>query len=269
MATHVADNATVDSRAEIADDVEIGPYCVIGPHARIGRGTRLENNVTIMGHVTIGEHNHIYPGCVLGGEPQDLSYQGSDTKVIIGNHNTLRESVTVNRATEKEDGITAIGDHNFLMACSHVAHDCKLGSHIIIANGSMLGGHVHVHDHASLSGGVAVHHYASIGSYAFVAGICRVLHDAPPFMLVEGHPPRPRCINVVALKRKNFSAEAIRCISEAHRLLYRARVGLAHATEILQSNGHIVPEVATLLAFVEYQQNGRHGRGRDRRRSVE
>ena len=264
----VAEHAVIDSRAEIDLDVEIGPFCVIGPHVRIGRGCRLENNVTLMGHVTLGEQNHLYPGVVIGGEPQDLSYRGSETQVLIGDGNTFRECVTVNRATEKEDGVTSVGSHNYLMACTHIAHDCRLGSHIIIANGTLLGGHVHVHDHASLSGGVAVHHYTTIGSYSFVSGLSRVLHDVPPFMLVEGHPTRPRCINVVALKRNNFSADAIRSLAEAHRLLYRARVGLDHAREILRSNGHLLPQVNELLSFVQIQQEGQHGRGRERRRAA-
>jgi len=266
MATYSAEHAAIDARAEIDVDVEIGPYCVIGPHVRIGKGTRLENGVTIMGHVTIGEHNHIYPGVVIGGEPQDLSYQGSDTRVVIGDHNTIREGVTINRATEKEEGITSLGSHNYLMACSHVAHDCRLSSHIIMANGALLGGHVHIQDHASLSGGVAVHHYATIGSFAFVAGLSRVLHDVPPFMLVDGHPSRPRCINVVALKRNAFTAESINCLAEAHRLLYRAKVGLDHAREILRGNDQLVPQVNELLSFVQTQQEGQHGRARERRR---
>jgi UDP-N-acetylglucosamine acyltransferase len=264
----VADLAVIDSRAEIDADVEIGPFCVIGPHVRVGRGCRLENNVTIMGHVTLGEDNHLYPGVVIGGEPQDLSYRGSDTRVVIGHNNTFRECVTVNRATEKEDGVTSIGSHNYLMACTHVAHDCRVGSHIIIANGSLLGGHVHVHDYASLSGAVAVHHYTTIGSYSFVSGLSRVLHDVPPFMLVEGHPTRPRCINVVALKRNAFPPEAIRALAETHRLLYRARVGLDHARKILRTNGQLVPQVTELLSFVEVQQEGQHGRGRERRRAA-
>lgn len=268
MATYIGEHAAIDSRAEIDHDVEIGPFCVIGPHVRIGRGTRLENGVTVMGHVTIGQDNHFYPGVVIGGEPQDLSYRGSETQVVIGDHNTLREGVTINRATEKEDGVTSLGNHNFLMACSHVAHDCRLGSHIVIANGVLLGGHVHIHDHASLSGGVAVHHYATIGSYSFVAGLSRVLHDVPPFMLVDGHPTRPRCINVVALKRKNFSPEAVNCLAEAHRLLYRAKVGLDHAREILRGNDQLVPQVNELLSFVQNQQEGQHGRARERRRAA-
>lgn len=268
MATHVAEQVAIDSRAEIDDDVEIGPFCVIGPHVRIGRGTRLDNNVTVVGHVTIGEYNRIHAGAVIGDEPQDVSYRGSDTRVVIGDRNIIREGVTINRATEKEDGITSLGNRNFLMAASHVAHDCRLGSGITIANGTLLGGHVHVHDNAALSGAVAVHHYTTIGSYAFVAGMSRVLHDVPPFMLVEGSPTRPRCINVVALKRNNFSAESIQCLAEAHRLLYRAKVGLDHARELLRANGHMVPQVTELLSFIQSQQEGRHGRGRERRRAA-
>lgn len=268
MATIVADSASIHPRAEIEDEVEIGPYCVIGPLAHIGRGTRLENHVTIMGKVTIGEHNHIYPGVVIGGEPQDLSYRGSDTQVIVGDHNTIREGVTINRGSEKEDGLTLVGNHCYFMATSHVAHDCRIGNRVIIANGTMLGGHVHVEDSASLSGAVGVHHYATIGAYSFTSGISRVLHDVPPFMLVEGLPARPRCINIVALKRNDFSAEAIDSLAEAHRLLYRAKVGLEHAREILRSHDQFTPQVQQLLSFIEQQQEGRHGRARERRRAA-
>jgi UDP-N-acetylglucosamine acyltransferase len=268
MATIIHETAVVDPRAELDDEVHVGPYCVVGPHVRVGRGTRLENHVTLLGHVTLGEENHIFPNVVIGGEPQDLSYRGSPTQVIIGHHNTIREGVTINRATEKEEGVTSLGDHNYLMACCHVAHDCRLGSHIIIANATLLGGHVHIHDHASLSGGVGVHHYATIGSYSFVAGLSRVLHDVPPYMLVDGHPTRPRCINVVALKRHAFSPQTIACLAEAHRLLYRAKVGLENAREILRSNDHLCPEVHELLCFVQNQALGRHGRGRERRRAA-
>ncbi len=268
MATYIAENVVIDSRAQIDEDVEIGPFCVIGPHVRIGRGTRLENSVTLMGRVVIGQFNHIWPGTIIGGEPQDVSYSGADTKVVIGDHNLIRECVTINRGTEKEEGITSIGDHNFLMACCHVAHDCRLGSHIIITNATLLGGHVHVHDHATLSGGVGIHHFATIGSYSFVAGMSAVRHDVPPYMLCEGYPARPRCINVVALKRNNFSAESIDCLAEAHRLLYRAKVGLDNAREILRANGQLVPHVNHLLSFIQEQQEGRHGRGRERRRAA-
>ena len=266
MATYVAENVSIDPRAEIDDDVEIGPFSVIGPQVRIGRGTRLENSVTLMGRVSLGQYNHLYPGAVIGGEPQDVSYSGADTRVVVGDHNIIRECVTINRGSEKEDGITALGDHNFLMACCHVAHDCKLGHHIILTNATLLGGHVHVHDHATLSGGVAVHHFATIGGYSFVAGLSAVRHDVPPYMLVEGYPARPRCINVVALKRNNFPQEVIDALAEAHRLLYRAKVGLDHAREILRANGAMGPEVLHLLNFVQEQHEGKHGRGRERTR---
>ncbi|MEN6406442.1 MAG: acyl-ACP--UDP-N-acetylglucosamine O-acyltransferase [Thermoguttaceae bacterium] len=268
MATFFADNASIDSRAEIEDDVEIGPYCVIGPKAHIGRGTRLENSVTLMGNVTIGCYNHLYPNVVLGGEPQDISYTGADTKVQIGDHNIIRECVTINRASEKEEGVTRIGDHNFLMACSHVAHDCQLGNNIILANGSLLAGHVHVHDHASFSGAVAVHQFVTIGGYSFIGGLSAVRHDVPPYMLVEGSPARPHCINIVGLKRNNFSPQVLQALAEAHKLLYRAKVGLENAWEVLRANGQLLPQVNHLLSFVQGQHEGMHGRGREHRKAA-
>lgn len=268
MTTRIAETAHVDPAAQIDTGVEIGPFSVIGPHARIESGTRLLNSVTILGRVTIGRDNVIYPNVVIGGEPQDISYAGSDTQVVIGDGNTIREGVTINRGSEKEDGITSIGNKNLLMACCHVAHDCKLADHIIMANGSLLGGHVHIDDYASISGAVGVHHYTTIGSYSFVGGLSRVLHDVPPFMLCEGAPARPRCINIVALKRHDFSAHVIDCLAEAHRLIYRAKVGAEPAREILRGNGQLVPQVNELLAFVEGQTEGRHGRSRELRRAA-
>ena len=263
MATSIAANAWIDPQAEIDEEVEIGPFCNIGAGVKIGRGTRLISHVNLMGKSTLGCNNLIYPNVVIGAEPQDTSYCGAETCVQIGDNNTLREGVTINRGTDKEDGITRLGDHNFLMANSHVAHDCKLGNHVLVANGSLLAGHVHVHDHASISGNSAIHHYVSIGSYCFVAAMCKVLHDAPPYMLVEGIPARPRCINIVAMKRNDFSREVIDALAAAHRLLYRTKVGVQHAREILQSNEQMSNEVEHLLAFVEGQQEGQHGRRRE------
>jgi len=260
--------AVVESGAQIGPGVRIGPACVISSAAVIGRGTVLANNVTLMGHVRIGERNRIFPNCVIGGEPQDVSYRGTDTLVEIGHDNVIREGVTINRASEKEDGRTTIGSGNLLMAACHVAHDCRIGDHVVIANGTLLGGHVRVHSRASLSGAVAVHHWATIGGWSFVAGLSRVLHDVPPFMLCEGAPARPRCINVVALKRGGFEPAAIEAIAEAHRLLYRAKVGLAAAREILRSQNALDEHVAHLLEFLARQQDGRHGRARERRRAA-
>lgn len=268
MASSIHPSAVVDPRAEIDHRVEIGPFCVVGPDVSIGCGTKLESHVSLVGRVSIGNHNHIYQGTVIGGNPQDITYQGESTEVSIGDHNVIRECVTINRGTTKEEGVTSIGDHCYFMACCHIAHDCRLGDRIILANGCMLGGHVHIHNDATLSGMVAAHHFATIGSFSFVSGMSRVLQDVPPFMLVDGQPTRPRCVNIVALKRNEFPPDTIRALTEAYKLLYRGKVGIDHAREILRNNGQLVPTVNHLLSFVEDQHEGRHGRGRERRRAA-
>lgn len=261
-------SSVVDPRAELAEGVEVGPHCVIGPQARIGRGTCLLGSVTIMGRVTLGDENRVFPGAVLGGDPQDISYRGSNTELVIGDRNVIREGVTINRASEKEEGLTSVGSDCFIMAGCHIAHDCRVGDRVIMANATHLGGHVHVHDDASLSAGVLVNHFSSIGSFSFTGALSRVLHDVPPYMLAEGNPSRARCINIVALKRNNFSAEAITALSEAHRLLFRTKVGLDNARELLRASEMLLPAVNHLLSFLQYQHEGRHGRGRDRRRAA-
>jgi UDP-N-acetylglucosamine acyltransferase len=264
----VAPTAIVEPGAVLGPGVRIGHHSVVSAGAVIGAGTVIENGVTIVGDVRIGARNRIFSNCVIGAEPQDVSYRGSPTRVTIGDDNVIREGVTINRASEKEDGETVVGGGNFLMANCHVAHDCRIGDHVIIANGTLLGGHVRVQSHASLSGAVAVHHWATIGSWSFVAGLSRVLHDVPPFMLCEGMPARPRCVNVVALRRGGFAAAMVDAITEAHRLVYRAKVGLGSAREILQSQGMLVPAVEDLLDFLSHQHEGRHGRARERRRAA-
>lgn len=260
--------AVIERGATLAADVRVGPHCVISSGTEIGRGTVLESHVTTMGRVILGERNRIFPTCVIGGEPQDISYRGSPTRVEIGDGNVIREGVTINRASEKEDGITSLGSHNFLMACCHVAHDCRIGDHVTIANGTLLGGHVRIQSRASLSGAVAVHHWTTIGAWSFVAGLSRVLHDVPPFMLCEGAPARPRCVNLVALRRGGFDGRIIELIAEAHRLIFRAKVGLEKAREILEAQQALPAEVADLLGFLTNQQAGRHGRSRERRRAA-
>ena len=260
--------ACVDPKAEIANGVEIGPFCVIGPQAKIGARTRLLNNVTILGDVTLGEDNIVSPGAVLGGAPQDLSYRGTLTKVVIGDRNVIRECVTVNRASEKEDGYTRVGSDCYFMGNVHIAHDCRIGDRVIIGHGSMLGGHVHVDHHATLSGSVAVTHYGAIGCYTFVGAASRVLQDIAPYMLADGSPARARCINIVALKRNDFDPNVIDAINEAYRLMYRARVGLGNCEEILESKGMLIPEIRNFLDRISVSQAGRHGRGRDVRRKA-
>ena len=259
----ISNLASVDPAAQIGPGVEIGPFCVIGPKAKIGRGCKLINNVTMLGDVTLGEDNVVSPGAVLGGAPQDISYKGSETKVVIGDRNVIRECVTVNRATEKEDGFTRVGSDCYLMGNVHVAHDCLIGDRVIIGHGTMLGGHVHVDHHATLSGSVAVTHYASIGSYTFVGAASRVLQDVAPFMLADGSPARPRCVNIVALKRNHFDKEVIEAVNEAYRLMYRARVGVSNVEEIMQSKNMLLPEIKHFIQRVTGSQSGRHGRGRE------
>ncbi|HMO14867.1 MAG TPA: acyl-ACP--UDP-N-acetylglucosamine O-acyltransferase [Pirellulaceae bacterium] len=262
----VSPHAIVDPKARLAPGTEIGPFSLIGPDVKIGPGTRIQNNVTITGNVEIGSNNLFMPNTVIGGPPQDLTYDGTVTKIIIGDNNVFRECVTVNQATTKENLVTSVGNNCYFMACVHIAHDCVVGDNVVIANGSMLGGHVHVHKNATISGNVGVHHYSRIGAYSFVAGLCRVIQDAPPYMLHEGIPSRPRCLNIVALKRNNFSSDTISKLNYAYRLLYRSRVGLESAREIMLNKDQMCPEVEHLFEYVECQNNGRHGRGRDRRK---
>ena len=255
--------ADVHPDARIADDCVIGPFCVVGPNVTLGRGTLLKNNVSVLGNVTMGQYNRVCPGAVIGGEPQDISYTGSETKVVIGDRNIFRENVTVNRASEKEEGVTTVGSDCYFMACSHVAHDCIIGDKVLLGQGSMLGGHVHVHHHATISGCVAVVHYVTVGSYIFLGGSSRALQDVPPFMLTDGNPARPRCINIVGLKRNSFQKETINAVNECFRLLYRSRVGLENAIEILTNKNMMLPEIEYCLDFVRTSQGGRHGRGRE------
>jgi UDP-N-acetylglucosamine acyltransferase len=266
MATLIADTACIDPRADIGDDVEVGPYCVIGPDAKIGRGTRLIAHSCILGITTLGEDNVIHPYAVIGSEPQDVSFKGAPTRVEIGDGNVIREGVTIHRGSEKEQGLTKIGSHNLLMVNVHVAHDCVIDDRVIIANNTILGGHGHVESYVTISGGVGVHPFVSIGSYSYVGALSRIYHDVPRFMIIDGNPSKVRCINVVGLRRHGIDAAAIAALHEAHRLIYRARMTVSHASEILASHGHLCPEVKSLLEFIETQHLGKHGRARERRR---
>jgi UDP-N-acetylglucosamine acyltransferase len=268
MATLIADTACIDSRAELDDDVEIGPYCVIGPDVKIGRGTRLIAHVLVQGWTTLGERNVIHPFAVIGGEPQDLSFRGSATRVEIGDANVIREGVTIHRGSEKERGVTRLGSNNYLMINVHVAHDCVLDDKIIIANNTILGGHGHVESYVTISGGVGIHPFVTVGCYSYVGALSRIYHDVPRFMIVDGNPSKVRCINVVGLKRYEIGTDAIAGLHEAHRLIYRARMTAAHAAEILESHGHSSTEVRSLLEFIESQQLGKHGRARERWRTT-
>ena len=173
--------AIVHPGAKLADDVVVGPFCLVGEHVSIGKGTRLFSHVTVDGWTEIGERNELHPFCSIGGPPQHLGYKGEPTQVVIGNDNILREYVTVNRATVQGGGLTSVGHKNFLMAYVHVAHDCRLGNHLILANAASLAGHITIGDHAIIGGLTGIHQFVRVGAYAMVGGCCAIGQDVPPF----------------------------------------------------------------------------------------
>lgn len=265
MSTKIDNNAIVYDNVELADDVEVGPYCVIGPDVKIGAGTRLISHVTIQGKTTIGTGNTIFPNTVLGGLAQDIKSMKSkkETELIIGNNNVIRESVTINKGTPYGGGKTVVGNNCYLMACSHVGHDCELSSDIIIANCTILGGHTKIEDHAYLSGLVAVHHFVTIGTHGFISGASRVPQDAPPFMITQGPGPEVRCVNTIGLKRRGFNQETIEALREAHRIIWRLGLPRPDAIDKLKGkNGH-VKEVQYLINFLEKSSMGKNGRARE------
>ncbi|MEX2389548.1 MAG: acyl-ACP--UDP-N-acetylglucosamine O-acyltransferase [Phycisphaeraceae bacterium] len=212
--------SVIEPGAELADDVEVGPFCHVGPQVKIGPGTRLLSHVAIHGRTTLGAHNTVWPNAVLGGDPQDLKYKGEESELVIGDHNDLREGVTIHKGTAGDSALTRVGDHNLIMAYVHVGHDCMLGSHLVIANAVQLAGHILIEDHAVIGGATAIHHWVTIHQYAFVAGMTRIVQDVPPFMIVEGAPARVRKVNTVLLKRHHFPQDQINRLKEAHRLLF-------------------------------------------------
>ena len=247
MAVMISDSAWVDPRAKLADDVEIGPFCMVGPDVVLGRGTRLIGHVCLYGITVLGE-----PAL------RDMAF-----RTVIGDANIFHEGVVINRGGKADTGETRIGSHNQVHAGVHVAHDGLIGNRITIGNSSILGPRVAVEDHATLGPGVSVHHDVTVGQLSFIGGQSRIYHDVPPFMLVDGHPARVRCINAVGLRKQRLTSESIQAIHEAHRLIYRARLQPGQAMDNLQAHGHWTPEVQHLLKAVEEQNLGRHGRARE------
>jgi UDP-N-acetylglucosamine acyltransferase len=223
MVTRIHPTAVVAEGAELGSEVEIGPYSVVGPAVRIGDRTRIGPQVVIDGVTTLGSDNLIVGQASLGGAPQDLSYRGEPTQLRIGDRNTIREFVTINRGTLKGGGLTSVGSDCLLMACSHVAHDCTLEDRVILANGALLAGHVHVGEGASISGACVAHHFLTIGRYSYCGGMSRISQDVPPFMLIEGHPARVRRVNDVGLERAGFAAEDIESLHRAFRRIWRSK----------------------------------------------
>jgi UDP-N-acetylglucosamine acyltransferase len=254
--TNIHPTAVVHSRAQIADGVEIGPYSVIGEHVSIGAGTRIAAHVLIEGWTTIGERNQIFPFSSIGTAPQDIGYRNERTELHIGNDNVIRECATIHRATTKEDRKTEIGNNNFLMAYSHVAHDSKLGNHIIMANSVALGGHIVIEDFAILGGIVAVHQFVRIGAYAIVGGMSGVPMDIPPYVSASGARAQLYGLNLVGLKRRGFSEDAIANLKKAYKIIFRE--GLTQEEAFRKVAGELAasPEVVHLVEFMKSSKRG-------------
>jgi len=260
--TNIHPTAIVSPKAQIATDVEIGACAVIEDNVKIGSGTKIWPHAIITGHSTIGKNNKIYPFVSIGLPPQDLSYKGEPTEVIIGDNNTFRECVTVNLGAVKGESRTVIGNNNFIMAYSHIAHDCILEDNIVMANGVQLAGHVKVEKFVTFSGLAGAHHFATIGQSAFVGGVSRVVQDVPPYMMVQGNPTKVRAVNLVGIERRGFSPEAIKAIRNAYKLIWHSKNTPSQAIKMLEKKDNL-PEVAILVEALRAMQKGVEGRARE------
>ena len=252
--------AIVDPAAEIDPSVSVAPYAIIGPHVRIGAGTTVGPHCVIEGRTTIGRDNRIFQFASIGAISQDMSYGGEPAALEIGDRNTIREFCTFNLGTMKEDGTTRVGSDNWFMAYVHIAHDCRVGSHTVMANNATLAGHVHVGDWAVVGGLSGVHQFVHIGAHAMIGFQSHVTQDVPPYMTADGNPLALRAVNLTGLRRRDFGNERIAVVREMHKLLYRQGLTLeAAVTEIekLRRNGDVVAsDVQVMLDFVAASKRG-------------
>lgn len=252
--------ALVDAHAELADDVEVGAYAVIGPHVQVGPGTRIGAHCVLEGHTTIGRDNRIFQFASIGAAPQDKKYAGEATRLEIGDANTIREFCTINTGTVQDEGVTRLGDDNWVMAYVHIAHDCRVGSHTIIANATQLGGHVHLGDWAFLGGLSGVHQFVRVGAHAMTGFQTRLAQDLPPFVTAVGNPAQATGINAEGLRRRGYSTGRIALVKQMHRILYRQGLTLAAALDMLRRLGDDAPEaepdVAMMLDFLDRAERG-------------
>jgi len=250
--TAIHPTAVVDASATLGSNVRVGAYSVVGAQVQVGDGSVIGPHCTIAGPTTIGRDNHIHGHAALGGEPQDKKYRGERTELVIGDRNTIREFTTINRGTGDGGGVTRIGNDNWLLAYSHIAHDCMVGSNCVFSNNATLAGHVEIGDHVILSGFVGVHQFCRIGAHAFIGMGAFVNGDVPPFVLVaqEGY-GRPRGINAEGLKRRGFDGERIAAIKRAYRALYLSGAKLDEARAQLADLARDSDDVRALLEFIE------------------
>jgi UDP-N-acetylglucosamine acyltransferase len=249
--------AIVDVHAEIDTDVQIGPYVVIGPDVHVHAGTVIGPHATIDPYTTIGPNCTISQHAAIGGAPQALKYKGEKTFVKIGAGTTVREFVTIHRGTEFGGGLTEVGEYNYLMAYSHIAHDCFTGRRVIFANAASLGGHIRVGDYATLGAFAAVHQFARIGDYAFVGGVSGVTKDVPPYALASGTPrAKLHGLNLVGLKRNGFDVETIRVLKGAYRILFRMGLTLNDGIKRVRAEVDQIPEVIHFIEFIQSSERG-------------
>jgi len=243
--------AIVSPEAELADDIIIGPFSIIGPKVIVGAGTVVGSHVVIEGRTTIGEKNEIFPFTAIGCAPQDITYRGEDTRVEIGDGNIIRENTTINRGSSRGEGVTRIGDGNFLMAYVHVAHDCQVGSSVIMANAVTLGGHVTVGSHAVIGGIVAIHQFVRVGEFSCIGGDSGVRMDIPPYMLATGSDnAKLYGPNLIGLRRNGFTAPTINAIKKSYRIIFRSALTIKEAVEKIRREVEPLPEVERLIEFI-------------------
>jgi UDP-N-acetylglucosamine acyltransferase len=248
--------AIVDGKAELADDVTVGPFSVIGAGVKIGAGTVIGSHVVIKGPTSIGKHNRIYQFTSIGEDPQDKKYAAEVTRLEIGDRNTIREYTSMHRGTKQDHSLTKIGSDNLFMAYTHVAHDCIIGNHVIMANGASLAGHVHLHSHAILGGFTLVHQFTQIGQYSFAAMGSAITQDIPPFVMVGGKPTKPHGINSVGLERNGISPEDIRLIRKAYKIIYKTNLRLEDAIDQMEDLAGESKELSDIVSFLRNVNRG-------------
>ena len=247
--------AIVDPGAEIGAGTVIGPYCVIGANVVIGGSCWLQHHVTLQGPMRAGAQNKFYAYCSVGQETQDLKYAGEPTYLEIGNENTFREFVTVNRSTTSE-GKTRIGSRGNFLAYSHIGHDCSVGNEVVFSNNGTLAGHVQIGDNAVMGGLTAVHQFCRIGRFAITGGCSKIVQDIPPFMIADGNPAEIRGVNLVGLERRNYPAESVKLIKEAFRLIYRSKYNTRQALEAVRKELPQSEEIREIVEFIEKTERG-------------
>ncbi|QQS32246.1 MAG: acyl-ACP--UDP-N-acetylglucosamine O-acyltransferase [Acidobacteriota bacterium] len=256
MTTFVHETAIVSPDAEIGTGTYIGPFCTVGGSVVLGDGVRLGSHVVIDGDTSIGAETHIFPFASVGLAPQDLKYKGESTKTVIGKRNQIREFVTIHRGTGSGNGITVIGDDNLLMAQAHVAHDCRLGSGIIMANAATLAGHVEIDDGASVGAYSGVHQFCRVGFQAFIGGYSVVVKDAMPFAIIQGNHAKCYGLNRLGMKRRGYSKESISALNHAFHLLLASKLNTTQAIERIRAEISDVKEVDLLVNFIEASKRG-------------